>query len=137
MFEFQILGDAWLDSSWKGPDKVFTYLGIYYNVLSIQFNKYPECFISNKEGIQDDLFDFLTNNENDYLLNVKKQLNNEILLVVSFNFSEEMSVASMDVSLNGKKIAKLESGSPKAIINWPYRLVYINKKLNRFFRQMH
>ena len=48
---------------------------------------------------------------------------------MSFNFSEEMSVASMDVSLNGKKIAKLESGSPKAIINWPYRLVYINKKL--------
>lgn len=129
MFEFEIKGDSWLDSSWKGPNKVHTYLGNYNNLFSMEFNKYPKCINSRNEEIQNESFNFFSDNKNEYILNVKEKLNNEILLVVAFSYSEEINNMKIDISLNDRKIGTLESGSSENIIDWPYNLVYINKKL--------
>jgi len=133
MFEFYINGDSWLDSSWEGPNKVYSHIGKYDNLFSIEFNQIPKCLNKLNEEIQNDLFKFYFKKDGEYILKIKKKIENQILLVVSFNHSKEINNINIDISINEIKIGTLKSGSPKHIISWPYHLVYINeKKINLF-----
>ncbi len=102
-------------------------------MFSIELNKVPNCLNNMDEVIQNDFFKFSYKKQNEYILSIKKKIENEILLVVSFNFSEEINNINIDISLNEKYIGTLKSGNPKQIISWPYHLVYIKaKKFNLF-----
>jgi len=136
MFEFYINGDSWLDSSWEGPNKVYTDKGKYDSLFSIEFNKIPKCLNQIDEEIQNDLFKFSYKKETEYILKIKKKIENQILLVVSFKSIEDINNinnTNIDISINENKIKTIKPGSTSHIINLPYRLVYIDeKKINLF-----
>jgi len=133
MFEFYINGDSWLDSSWEGPSKVYTDKGKYDSLFSIEFNKIPKCLNKVDEEIQNDLFIFSYKKETDYILKIKKKIENQILLVVSFKVSEEINNTNIDIFINVNKIKTMKSKTTPNLINKPYQLVYIDeKKINLF-----
>jgi hypothetical protein len=133
MFEFYIKGDSWLDSSWQGPNKVYSEKGNYEKLLSLVFNKISKCLNNRDDEIQNDLFKFFYNKENEYILNIKKKIENHILLVVSFNYSEDFEKINLDIFLNESKINTIKSSGALHKINIPYQGVYIDKnKLNLF-----
>ncbi len=133
MFEFYINGDSWLDSSWQGPNKIYAYKGNYDKLLSLEFNNISKCLNSRDEDIQNDLFKFSYHKENEYILNIKKKIDNQILLVVSFSYSEKIENINLDIFINESKIQTVKSKGTLHTINIPYHLVYINeKKINLF-----
>ncbi len=134
MFEFYINGDSWLDSSWEGPNKVYSDdKGKYDKLFSIEFNKIPKCLNKVDEEIQNDLFKFSYTKKTEYILKIKKKLENQVLLLVSFKVYEETNNTNIDIFINENKIKTIKSEGTPYIINLPYQLVYINeKKLNLF-----
>jgi len=129
MFEFYINGDSWLDSSWEGPNKVYSDdKSTYDKLFSIEFNKIPKCLNKVDEDIENDLFQFSYEKDDKYILNIKRKLENQLLLLVSFKAYEQTNNTNIDIFINDDKIKTIKSSSTPEIINLPYQLVYINKK---------
>lgn len=130
LLEFKIDGNSWLDESWDGPVKINTLSGNYNRLFSVKLNDMKNCLSKENNIISSDAYELRFNTKNEYTIQIKQKLKNDLLVVASLNYSENSENISIATTMNNKKRYSIRPKDPKQIINTPYHIMYFNKKIH-------